>query len=296
MTILLAIDWFELWQKSWPAGLIVVSVGLFFAVGLLIASIKLKIVQDERIAKAFECLPNANCGACGFAGCQDYAQAVVGDPTLLGKCYPGGKKVADMVATVLNIQMSSPGALKRSVIHCRAHTADKTFYAKYQGILTCTAANAISNAQACRFGCLGYGDCVRSCKFNALHVIDGLATVNYENCTGCGACVKTCPRNLFVMTPFSKENIITVACSSKENGKTTRQMCKVGCIACGLCAKNAPGMFIVQDNLARVDYDEYADDEKSNLALSKCPTKVIIRVGKNVPAPQEPAKETVAVT
>jgi Na+-translocating ferredoxin:NAD+ oxidoreductase RNF subunit RnfB len=185
MTILLAINCFDLWLKSWPAGLTVVSVGLFFAVGLLIASIKLKVIRDERITKAFECLPSANCGACGFAGCQDYAKAVVNDPTLLGKCYPGGPKVADMIAQILNIQMSAPGALKRSVIHCRAHKGDKTFYAKYQGILSCTAANALANIQACKFGCLGFGDCVASCKFGALHVVDGLSTVDYEKCTGC---------------------------------------------------------------------------------------------------------------
>ena len=282
MTILLAINWFDLWQKSWPAGLTVISVSLLFAVGLLIASIKLKVEQDARIAKAFECLPSANCGACGFAGCQDYAAAVVADPTLIGRCYPGGPKVADMIAKVLNIQMSTPGALKRTVIHCHAHIADKTFYAKYQGIQTCTAANAVSNAQACRFGCLGFGDCVKSCKFGALRIVDGLSTVDYEKCTGCGACVKACPRSLFAMTPFPNPNIITVACSSRENGKTTRAMCKVGCIACGLCVKNAAPMFVLQDNLARVDYDKYFDDEKANLALAKCPTKVIIRIGKNL--------------
>lgn len=174
------------------------------------------------------------------------------------------------------------------------HSADKTYYAKYQGIASCIFANAIANAQACKFGCLGFGDCVRSCKFDALHIVDGLSTVDYEKCTGCGACVRTCPRNLILMTPFAKENIVTVACSSKENGKTTRAMCKVGCIACGICAKQS-GMFVVADNLAKVDYDKYADDEKAQAAIAKCPTKVIIRVGKNVPAASEVEEQVTAV-
>jgi Na+-translocating ferredoxin:NAD+ oxidoreductase subunit B len=285
--ILMAINWFELWQKSWPAGLTVLLLSLLFAVGLLIASERLKVQQDERVERVFENLPNANCGACGFAGCQEYAKAVAADPALLGKCFPGGQKTLEKIAQILNIQMSNAGALKRPVVHCRAHSADKTYYAKYQGIASCTSANAVANAQACKFGCMGFGDCVRSCKFDALHIADGLSTVDYEKCTGCGACARTCPRNLIIMTPFAKENIITVACNSRENGKTTRVMCKVGCIACGLCAKNASPMFVLQDNLAKVDYDKYADDEKSNLALSKCPTKVIIRIGKNILAKAE---------
>src|SRR4030042_692227 len=272
---------FELWNSAWPAGVTMLVLGLGFAVVLLIANEKLKLQHDEKVERTLAVLPHINCGACGCAGCEEYAKAVVADPTLLGRCFPGGPKTMHEVAAILNLQISNdPHVPKRPIVHCRANTDEKTSYAKYQGIPTCTSANALANVQACKFGCLGFGDCVAACKFDALAVIDGLATVNYTKCTGCGACSKACPRSLIEMVPFAYENMMTVACRSKEPGKTTRAMCKVGCIACGLCAKQSD-MFVVADNLAKVDYNKYVDDEKAKTAIAKCPTKVIIRIGKN---------------
>lgn len=271
----------RLWNNSWPAGVTMLVLGLGFAVILLVASEKLKVEQDQRIDKVAGVLPNANCGACGFAGCQDYANAVVADPTLLGKCFPGGVKTMEKIAAILNLQMSGTGAPQKPIVHCRAHNGDKTYQAKYQGIPSCIAANALSNAQACKFGCLGFGDCSTACKFDALHIIDGLATVDYVKCTRCGACSRACPRNLIEMVPFGCDEMMTVACSSRESGKVTRAMCSVGCIACGICVKNAGDIFAVNDNLARVDYVKYAPNDKTQAAMQKCPTKVIITVGKN---------------
>jgi electron transport complex protein RnfB len=253
--------------------------GFGFAVVLLIASEKLKIVQDERIEKVMAALPNINCGSCGFAGCSAYAQAVLADAILIGRCAPGGASTATKIAEVLNVQISVSGFSKRPVVHCRAHTGDKTYIAKYQGILTCIAANALANVQACKFGCVEFGDCTRACRFDALHMVDGLATVDYEKCTGCGACSKACPRNLIEMVPFGYDRIMTVACSSKENARSTRAMCKVGCIGCGLCAKQTD-IFSVEDNLARLDYKRYAPSEQAETAMKKCPTGVIIWVSK----------------
>ena len=283
----------ESWNSSWPAGLIMLGVGLIFAIVLLIASEKLKVKQDPRVERIMEIMPSANCGACGFAGCQEYAIAVVADPLLLGKCFPGGQKVLDDIARILNLQASNSGAPNRPVVHCRAHTADKTFNAKYHGIPSCLAANALTNAQACKFGCLGFGDCVGACRFNALHIADGLAAVDYEKCTGCAACSKTCPRNLIKMVPFAYENMMTVACSNKETGKVTRSMCTVGCIACGLCAKQTD-TFLVEDNLAHVDPQKYQPGQQTETAMNKCPTGVIIYVGKNAPQPRQSAEKPAA--
>ncbi len=268
-----------------------VGLGGSFALVLLIASIKLKVEVDPKIEQIQKALPGIDCGACGYAGCSSYAKAVAKNPELIGKCAPGGAATAAKIADILNLQVSSGGHPQRPVVHCNARTDDKTFYATYQGIESCTAANALANVQACKFGCLGFGDCVEACKFDALHIIDGLAIVDYEKCTGCTACSKACPRNLIEMVPFPQENIITVACSSKENGKTTRQMCKAGCIACGLCAKQSD-MFVIAENLSKVDYQKYSDDEKVKTAMQKCPTKVIIRVGKNIEANAQPVEKT----
>ncbi len=286
-------DILELWNSAWPAGLTMLGLGSGFAVVLLIASEKLKVEVDPKIEQIHEALPNLDCGACGFAGCGQYAKAILENPELLGKCAPGGQQASEKIAEILSLQISNSGAPKRPIVHCRAHTEDKTYYAIYQGIPTCISANALPNVQACKFGCLGFGDCVSACKFDALHMVDGLAAVDYGKCTGCSACSKACPRDLIEMVPFSQENMMTVACSSKENGKATRAMCKVGCIACGLCAKQTD-IFSVEDNLARLNYEKYKPTDKEETAMEKCPTGVILYCGKNAPEPRQPAKKAAA--
>jgi RnfABCDGE-type electron transport complex B subunit len=261
-----------------------------FAVALLIASEKLKVEVDPKVEQVYQVLPHLDCGACGFAGCVRYAKALLADAELIGKCAPGGPETSAKIAGMLNLQVSDSGPQKRPIVHCRAHADDKTVYAKYEGIQSCTAANALANVQACAFGCLGFGDCTRACKFDALHIVDGLSTVDYNKCTGCTACSKTCPRGLIEMVPFRYENMMTVACRSKETGKSTRAFCKVGCIGCGVCAKQSE-VFTVEDNLARMNFEKYQPGEQTETAYNKCPTGVIVYRGKSAPAPRQPAKK-----
>jgi len=248
------------------------GLGSGFALVLLIASVKLKVEVDPKVEQIHEALPNLDCGACGFAGCGQYAKAVLGDPELLGKCAPGGPKTSAKIANILSLQVSDSGPQQRPIVRCRARTDDKTFYAQYQGIQSCIAANALANVQACAFGCLGFGDCTRACKFDALHIVDGMTIVDYEKCTGCTACSKACPRNLIEMVPFGYENMMIVACNSKETGKSTRSICKVGCIGCGICVKQTD-VFSVEDNLARIDYARYEPNEQAEVGEITQPTE-----------------------
>ena len=284
----------ELVSSAWLAGVVMLGLGLAFAIVLLIAHEKLKVQIDPKIEQIHAALPNLDCGACGFAGCGGYAKGVMENPKLIGKCSPGGADVANRIAEILNLQVSESGPAKRPVIHCRAHTADKTYHAKFQGIPSCTSANALANAQACKFGCLGFGDCVSACKFDALHIVDGLATIDYAKCTGCTACSKACPRDLIEMVPFGQENMMTVACSSICTGKVTRAICQVGCIGCKLCTKQSDA-FMIEENLARMDYANYAPCGENEAALNKCPTGAIVHRGKTAPLPREPkAKQAAA--
>ncbi len=269
------------------AGLIMLGLGTAFAILLLIASEKLKVPVDRRVEEVYAALPHLDCGACGYPGCSGYAKAVIENPELLGGCAPGGPEAANAIATILNLQVSREGPPLRPVVMCRAHKPERTDYGRYEGIPSCTAANALANVQACKFGCLGYGDCMRACKFGAMHVEDGLATIDYTKCTGCTACVKACPRNLIKLVPFAHENMMVVACSSQENGKSTRAFCQVGCIGCGLCAKQSDA-FAVEDNFARMDYAKYEPSGQAEAAYNKCPTGVIVYRGPTAPAPRQP--------
>ncbi len=266
------------------------GLGSGFALVLLIASVKLKVEVDPKVEQIHKALPNLDCGACGFAGCGQYAKAVLANPELLGRCAPGGPETSAKIADVLSLQVSDSGPQQKPIVRCHARAADKTVYGKYQGIQTCISANALANVQACAFGCLGFGDCTEACKFDALHIIDGLAVVDYEKCTGCTACSKACPRNLIEMVPFHYENMMVVACNSKETGKSTRSICKVGCIGCGICAKQTD-VFLVEDNLARIDYARYEPNEQTETAMEKCPTKVITYRGKTAQTQEQAVVE-----
>lgn len=279
----------SLWNSSWPAGMTMVVLGVGFSIALLIADKKLKVEMDPKIEQIYQVLPRIDCGTCGFAGCSSYAKAVAASPELIGRCAPGGGSLSEKIAEILSLTVSGSNVPVRPIIHCRAHKGDKTFFARYDGIPSCTSANALANVQACKFGCLGFDDCKAACKFGAISIVDGLATINYEKCTGCTACSKACPRELIEMVPFKYDIMMTVACRSQENAKDTKTFCKVGCIGCRLCTKQNDA-FEMAGNLAKLNYKKYQPGETFEAAMSKCPTGVIVYRGKGA-QPDRPAEQ-----
>ncbi len=238
---------------------------------------------DPRVEQANEILPGVNCGGCGYVGCAEYAEAVVAGEAPPNKCTVGGESCARALAELLGIELAA-SLPYRPVVHCSAGWAERLKRSDYRGEATCVSANMISGVQGCTYGCLGLGDCERACGFDAIHVIDGLATVDYEACTGCGACEKACPRHIISMVPFKAERVVVIACSNHDPGRVVRQVCKVGCIGCGVCAK-LNDLFNVTDNLAGIDYDRYDPEMDFGPVMDKCPRKTIVAVGR--PAPED---------
>jgi RnfABCDGE-type electron transport complex B subunit len=235
---------------------------------------------DPRQERVLAALPGTNCGGCGYVGCNEYAEAVVHKGERVDKCTVGGKSCAEEVAKILGVELK-PSWPARPIVHCGARYDDRLKRNEYLGEQTCSAANLISGVQGCAYGCLGLDDCELACAFDAIHVIDGLAAVDYEKCVGCGACERACPRHIISLVPFKAEKMLAVACSNKDFGKDVKAVCKVGCLGCGLCQK-LNDLFHVVDNLSSIDYDRYDPNKVDELraAVEKCPMKRLIFVGK----------------
>jgi Na+-translocating ferredoxin:NAD+ oxidoreductase subunit B len=261
------------------AVLVLFGLTLVFATLLSVAKDKLYVYEDPRIAEVNEALPAANCGACGYAGCADFAKAVVRQQARCDGCPVGGAAVANRVAEILGVEVVQTFPY-RPVIHCAARPEDKLGRTAYEGVQSCAEANAIGTTIACTYGCLEFGDCAQACDFDALHMIDGKPVVDYVKCTGCGACVTACPRNLIEQIPFKQEQMLVIACANKEPAKAVKSVCKVGCIGCKLCQRMYSDVFQVKDNLAFIDYTKTAGDEDVAEVVKKCPADVMVYFGQ----------------
>lgn len=262
------------------SALVMFSLAVLMAWALGWANQAFHVDVDPRIVKIRDALPGTNCGGCGFAGCDNFAEAVAEGKAPPDGCPVGGpqsaKKIADIMGT--DFDQNTP---QRPVVHCTGRNDDKT-RAKYEGEQNCAAANLVGGVQSCVFGCLGFGDCVEACNYDAIQIIEGLAVVDYEKCIGCGACVTACPRDVIEMVPFKSSEMIVVACSNQDPGKQARQACKVACIGCKLCVKQCEDLFAMEGNLATIDYDKYDPQsiDDAQAALDKCPMDTIRMVGQ----------------
>jgi len=244
------------------------------------ASKAFQVEVDPRVDAILEVLPGANCGGCGYVGCGEYAEAVVGGQAGVNKCTVGGSSCAASIAGIMGVD-AGESLPYRPIVHCGAHLEDRLKRHPYQGEQRCVAANLVSGIQGCTYGCLGFGDCTQACNYDAIHIVDGLATVDYETCVGCGACAKACPRNIITMVPFKAERMLAVACSNKDAGKAVKEVCKVGCLGCKACTR-VSDLFSVENNLSTINYESYSPEKREELlaACKKCTRNRLIFVGK----------------
>lgn len=248
-------------------------IGLLFGLFLAIAARVFTVETDPRVEAVKEVLPNVNCGACGYAGCVNFAEAVVHGETASNGCIPGGKDTAKAVAEVLGQEVTEHTPLVATLfcIGDYGKTADRFIY---EGIEDCAVAGDFNGGfKACSYGCLGLGNCARACPFEAIRIgLHGLPVIDKNKCSGCGLCAKACPRLLIKILPLSDDGHL-VFCSSQDRGKTVSKACKVGCIACKACVKVCPQEAIVmEDNLAVIDLAKCNDCGECVL---KCPTNTI---------------------
>ena len=248
------------------------GLGLVFGAGLGFAGKVFAVEEDPRIGQVVECLPGANCGGCGFPGCNGLASAIVAGTAPVNGCPVGGAAAAEKIAVVMGV---SAGETEKMVAHvnCKGTCTNAKSKYEYVGISDCTMASQLASggAKGCSYGCLGLGSCVKACAFGALSIVDGIAVVDEEKCVACGKCVKACPKHLVVLKPASKKTVVN--CSSKDMGKTVIANCSVGCIGCKICEKNCKFDAIhVENNIARIDYSKCKD---CGLCAMKCPKNVI---------------------
>ena len=257
------------------------GLGLIFGAVLAIASKVFYVETDPRLDKLNECLPGANCGGCGYAGCGGYAEAVLNGEAPIGKCASGGNECAQEMAAIMGVEA---GTVTRKVALVRC-SGEKSFdkdgnltkgarvKAEYEGFHDCLAASKVggNGPLSCKFGCLGYGSCTKACKYGAISVVNGVARVDEDLCVGCMACANACPRNLII--PVEPHRNVVIACASLAKGAVTTKGCTVGCIGCSLCKKICPKDAItIEKNLARIDYDKC---DNCGLCATVCPKHLI---------------------
>ena len=268
------------------------GLGASAAIILYFVAQKFKVLEDPRIDEVEEALPAANCGGCGYAGCRNFAEACVKSNDFEGLfCPVGGNETMSVVAKILGRDAVEQDP-RVAVLRCNGACEYRPKTNNYDGASSCAIASSLYGGDTgCQYGCLGFGDCVDVCNFDALHMdpVSGLPVVNDANCTACGACVKACPKGLFELRKRAKKDRkIYVACMNEDKGGIAKKSCSVACIGCIKCFKVCPYEAITMaNNLAFIDSDKCKLCRK---CVPECPTNSILEIG----FPPRKEKEEVA--
>lgn len=256
------------------AGVFMAILGITLAMVLAYANRKLYVFEDPRIEEVENLLPKSNCGACGQAGCRNFAEKVVAGEVIPAQCTVSSPDQRKDIADVLGVDA---GSIEKKVARLACAGGKHVAYvrAQYAGLRTCRAAAVVSGGgKECAWGCLGLADCANVCNFGAIHMNSfGLPVVDADKCSACNDCVEVCPKGLFSLEPVSRQ--LWVACKSQADGDTAEAACEVACTACGKCvADGAPGLMKLQNNLVVIDYAKNAKADRA--AINRCPTGAIV--------------------
>lgn len=251
--------------------LILLVLAMLFAIALAYLGKKLAVSRDERIDQVRDCLSGANCGACGYAGCDGFATALVEGKAELSSCNATSKEKKEEIAEILGL--TDTGEATKVVVCCHGGQDAKDKY-DYVGYGDCRSMELLAGGRKqCAWGCLGTGSCVDACQHHAVTVKQkGYSEVSLSKCISCGRCISVCPKKIIKRIPASATYY--VACSNHQKGKEVRELCTKGCIACGICAKQCEvGAITIVDNLATIDYTKCINCGK---CAAKCPQRCIV--------------------
>ncbi len=245
--------------------------GLILGAALSFASKMFYVKEDERIAQITNLLPGANCGGCGYAGCSNYADAIVSNGEAINCCPSCKQDVLDKISKIVGVETV---AAEPCVAHVRCNGGNLYANKKYEyyGMTDCAAASRLLDGfMECKYGCLGFGTCASVCPCSAISIIDGVAKIDKEVCIGCGACVSACPKKVIEIIP--RDSAVIIDCSNKDKGAITRKNCQSGCLGCKICEKNCPSNAVhVVDNVAVIDFSICTH---CGICAEKCPKNII---------------------
>ncbi len=239
---------------------IIVALSLGFLLGLLLGLFKkiFAVKTDPRVDEVRDALPGANCGGCGYAGCDSFALAVVKGEAPVNGCVAGGAGCASAISKIMGVE-SGDEKKKIAFLACAGTKDCAKTKAEYVGVKTCAAAQLTMNGtKACAFGCIGFGDCVNACPFGAIKMgSQGIPVIDESICVGCGKCAKACPKHLFKKIDADLKGAIAVCSNRSDNKPQIRKDCTAGCFKCGMCVKKCPeGAITLVNGLPEVDYSK----------------------------------------
>lgn len=257
-----------------PVSIVTVT-GLLAGLVLSVASKIFAVEVDETTQKLRDVLPGANCGSCGCAGCDEYAAKLSTGEVEPNLCTVGGADVAKKIGEIMGVEVGAIES-KHAVVKCKGHLSTSEYIMDFEGPQSCSVAKLFYNGRtSCNYACLGYGDCANACQYDAIHIINYIATVDDNMCIGCGACSKACPNGILEIIP--RDQKIFVACSNRDKGADTRKICSNGCIGCKKCEKVCEfGAITVENNCAHIDYEKCT---RCGKCAEGCPVKCIEIMG-----------------